>query len=274
MRTSTVLSRAVAAVVRDTRKAYGWTQHELARGAGVSQSTVSRIESEQLDGLRFGAVFNLLDALSIKTEFGLRPPFVDDHRRQHDLVHARCVAYVARRLAALGWRLELEVEVGRDRPRGWIDVLAFELRARALFVGEVKTDLPDLGAAQRQVATYEREARFAAQRLGWQTERMAVAVLALATKALDDRITANRVLLREALPGRAPELDRWLLDPDSPAPARSLALIDPSSRRGRWLQASTVDGRRTAFPYLDYAEAARAGSTSSAIRKKTPTLRM
>ena len=35
---------------------------------------------------------------------------------------------------------------------------------------------------------------------------------------------------------------------------QGLAMIDPSSRRREWLIRTTVDGRRSAAPYVDYAD--------------------
>ena len=60
-------------------------------------------------------------------------------------MHARCIAYVARRLRACGWDVRFEVEVGTGRYRGWIDLLA--LRGTTMLCVEVKTELDDMGGS-------------------------------------------------------------------------------------------------------------------------------
>jgi hypothetical protein len=122
---------------------------------------------------------------------------------------------------------------------------------------EVKTELLDLGAIERTMGWYEREAVAAARRLGWRPLRSASALLVLDSEANDRAIRAARDVLARAFAGRATALRRVVSGEDAVDGARFLSSIDPRSRRSVWLRTTTTDGRRTAAPYADYADALR-----------------
>jgi hypothetical protein len=127
-----------------------------------------------------------------------------------------------------------------------------------VLVIEVKTELHDLGQVERQLGWYEREAWAAARRLHWRPERVVGALLLLATEETDERLRANREPLAASFPVRAAGLAS-IVDAGSAATrARALAMIDPRSKRRRWLRAARMDGRRTVAPYRDYADFMRA----------------
>jgi len=193
----------VARAVRDVRLALGWSQRELARRTELAQSTICRIERATLADLTFDTAAAVLDVLGVRATLDLQSPLIADGRRQKDPAHARCVAYVARRLRRLGWATITEVEIATGSSRGWIDVLAHRESDGLLLVIEVKTDLVDVGMVQRQVAWYERAAWDAARQQGWQPERAISAVLVLATRRCVERIIKNRELLRQSFPTSA-----------------------------------------------------------------------
>jgi transcriptional regulator with XRE-family HTH domain len=159
----------IGTAVRDARQNLGWSQADLARRCGLSQATVSNVE--RCDGdASIGTVGAVLDALSIRPELRLRSPFVD-RRPQRDVVHRPCVAYVGRRLEAAGWAVESEVEVTDDRMHGWVDILAFDRTSGCVIVGEVKTELHDLGEIERTMGWYERLAWRASARFAGAPDR-------------------------------------------------------------------------------------------------------
>ena len=250
MRRRSTLARSLrirfATVVRDGRAAVGWTQAELGVRAHVSRGMIARVETGDVN-LTFEAGGTILEALGIQADLYVRMPFVAGPRRQRDAAHARCSAYVQRRLERAGWLVAREVEVVHGRSHGWIDLLAFNPLTRVLIVIEIKTQLDDVGEVERTLGWYQREAWGAAKARGWRPARVAGWLLVLATEASDDRIRVNREALAVAFPGRVP----GLLDS---LPARALAMIDPSSRRRDWLIRSRVDGRRSVAPYRDYAD--------------------
>jgi hypothetical protein len=203
--------------------------------------------------------------------------------RERDLIHARCSGYAHRRLTAAGLQTAREVEIVDGRTHGWIDLLAFDPQTGRLFIVEIKTGLDDLGAVERQIGWYERLVERPAQDRGWRVTVVHSWLLVLATADVDAAIARQRDLLDAAFPQRAVAMRRVLArvspaaasiaaaSPVAASPAaasirlgslptlavRGLALIDPTRRRHEWLLPSRLDGRRTAAPYRDRADALR-----------------
>jgi transcriptional regulator with XRE-family HTH domain len=235
-------------VVKDLRTALGWTQRTLAAKAGVSQSWICEIERGQCPDVSIETIDRLLAAMGASLVLDANP-------RQRDVVHARSSTFVAGRLERLGWEIAREVEVGGDRSRGWIDILAWHPATGLLLVIEIKTELHDLGAVERTLGWYEREAWAAARRLGWRPHRVLGCLILLSTDAVEQRIRDNRSAFDRTFTVRAKEMSEIVTDGDvsGSSRGRALALIDPRSRRTAWLRPSRLDGRRTPAPYADYA---------------------
>ncbi|MEX2011610.1 MAG: helix-turn-helix domain-containing protein [Chloroflexota bacterium] len=234
----------------ETRRALGWSQRDLARKCGLSQTLIWRVETASAP-LSVNVMARIADALGLEVELSIRLPFIAG-RPQRDAAHARCMDYVQRRLEAAEWLVEREVEIVHGRSHGWIDLLGFDPRTRTLLIVEIKTEIEDLGRIERSLAWYGREAWASAKRLGWRPARTATWLLVLATDVNDDRIRANREGLAAAFPGRATEAHA-ALSRQAACPPRALALIDPRSRRKQWLIRCRVDGRRSLAPYPNYA---------------------
>ncbi|HEV8490284.1 MAG TPA: helix-turn-helix domain-containing protein [Candidatus Limnocylindrales bacterium] len=252
----------VAGYVSGLRRTIGWSQAELAQRAGLSQAWVSEIETGKVDGLTFESAALVLEALGARLVIGVDAPFLGDRERQRDTGHVRCVAHVSRRLERAGWAAVREVEVGIERSRGWIDLLAFHGETGVLLVIEIKTEIHDLGAIERSLGWYEREAWAAARRMGWRPRAVIGCLLLLATATNDERVRANRASLQQAFKLRATDLTRLLSVPvvAHPRAERGVAMIDPTSRRKRWLMALAVDGRRSRPAFVDYADFISASS--------------
>jgi transcriptional regulator with XRE-family HTH domain len=161
-----LMLRDIGAAVLSARTARGWSQRRLGTEAGISQTMISAIERAALPDLPLPTAISVLLAADIEFELRLVPP---QRARPivRDRAHARCVAYVARRLARAGFRVATEVEIGQGRWRGFIDVLAYHPLHRLLLVIEVKTEIVDVGGIDRQLGSYERAAWQAARGLGW-----------------------------------------------------------------------------------------------------------
>ena len=247
------LRATFARILRETRMTLDVTQRELAIAVGVSRAHIAAIESG-----RANPSLGLVDRISERLDLGLAlaveaPKAVS---RQHDLVHAWCLGYVERRLRGAGLVVRREVEVLTGRTHGWIDLLAFDQRTSTLFVIEIKTRLDDLGAIERQIGWYEREARVVAARFGWRPRTVVTWVLFLASEEVEAALRLDRASLHSVLPVRSGEMHQTLVG-GPVTTGRGLALIDPASRRRDWLIRSAIDGRRSAAPYRDYADAAR-----------------
>jgi hypothetical protein len=127
-----------------------------------------------------------------------------------------------------------------------------------LLVIELKTEIRDLGAIERTLGWYEREAWAAARRLGWRPNQVLGCLLLLATEMNENRIADNQAGFSGGFPIRASELRRVMADNTPALRGRAMALIDPRSRRHDWLRPSRLDGRPTPAPYVDYADFVRA----------------
>ena len=260
----------IGLAIRDLRRSIGWSERELAARAGVSQSLVSFIERGRLHNLSFESAGRLLEAMGGRLIIDAAAPFLGDRERQREPAHVRCATYVVRRLERDDWQVATEVEIGGDRFRGWIDVLAYNAARRLLLLIEINTEIHDLGAIERALGWYERECWSAARRMGWYPDRLLSSLMLLSSAANDVRIRENRDSLARLFPVRASELAAYLRDPGRPVrPGRSLALIDPLSRRRDWLRPSRTDGRRSAAPYVDYIDFVRRASLGHAPSRRS-----
>jgi len=259
--------QSFAAAVRASRRARRWTQQRLASVVGVSQGHIARLERAQVPDLSFRLALQVLDRLDARMEvrfIGLPASTV----ALKDRAHARCVAYVARRLGRIGFEVASEVDIGGDRWRGFADILAFHPRERILVVIEVKTEIHDLGDLDRQIGVAERGSWDAARVRGWRPRAMSALLLILATDENDRRLAQNRSYFDEAYRLRSRTLNRWLRDPAIPNTrgARGLAMLDPATRRTDWLRPAWIDGRRSPAPYSNRGAFLVAG----AARRRAP----
>ncbi len=241
----------------ETRLALDVTQQALAAQVGVTRSYIARIErGEANPSIRL--IEDIADALGLELDLAARPPLILGGGLVRDVVHARCSAYVGRRLRGHGFETAREVEIVYGRSHGWIDLLAFDPRTGTVLLIEVKTRLDDLGAIERQLGWYERSARSAAREQGWEPRRVRSWLLVLASDEIDQTLRANRGFFDIAFPLRARDM-ALDLSGSGPAfaPGRGLAMIDPSSRARDWLVRTRLDGRRSPARYDDYADAAR-----------------
>jgi transcriptional regulator with XRE-family HTH domain len=257
----------VGVVVQTARLSAGWSQRELSRRSGVPQAQICRIERGRVPDLRITDLDQLLVALGVRYWLGTEVPHTAT--RQSDLVHARCSAYVGRRLGGSGWLVEREVEIGSDRSRAWIDILAYHPERRILLVIELKTEIHDFGAIERSMNWYQREAVRAAERFGWRPRTVGSALLILQSVTNDDRVVSSGAAFATGFPGRGPELQA-MIDGGVPIPDRRfMAMIDPRSRRAGWLRSTRSDGRRSIAPYVDYIDAARLFQPRSPARPRS-----
>ena len=258
-----VLRMTFARACADTRISLDLRQQQIANRVGVSRSYIAKVELGLIDP-PLGMVVRIAEALGLDVSLDIRQPIFHGGPHLRDAVHARCSAYVDRRLRALGWATAREVEVVHGRSHGWIDLLAFDARTQTLLIIEIKTRLDDLGALERQLGWYERMAWQPAVNLGWRPARVVSCVLALASDEVERVVRSHRDLLALAFPMRAAQISDLVGGRQEEHAGRGLALIDPSSRRHDWLLRTSIDGRRLRLPYRDYADAVRPAASRTA----------
>jgi len=253
------IAQHVGAGVRSARLDRGWTQERLATEAGLSQTAVSELERGVHAALSLDRVQAVCSALGAELAVEIRALRVIGRLDQRDPAHAACVSAVRRLLERAGWRTATEVEITTGRAQGFVDLLAFDPVTLRLLVIEVKTELRDVGALERQVGWYVREARGAAHRLGWRPRAVSALVACLATTAIDSAVLANRRALALAFPIRGRPLKAAMLHGADLAD-RGLFLVDPLRHGAAVVMGLAADGRRSATPYRDYADFMRAPS--------------
>jgi transcriptional regulator with XRE-family HTH domain len=241
---------------RETRLLLDVSQADVAARSGVTRGHIGRIERGEANPT-LALVERIAEALGLELTLVGRPPVFIGEPRPRDIVHARCSAYVSRRLRGRGLDIAREVEVVHGRSHGWIDLLAFDRRTQTLYLIEIKTRLQDLGSLERQFSWYERSAWDVAEGLGWRPRRLRSWLLVLDSVEVQGVLRSERRFFDEAFPRRAREmtLDLAGTTPDADA-RRGVALIDPADRGRAWLLRTKADGRRSPSPYLDYADAA------------------
>ncbi len=253
------ISQRVGAAVKNARLDRGWTQKRLAIEARLPQTAVSELERGIHAGLSLDRVEAICTALGAELVVDVRALRVIGRLDQRDPAHAASVSAVRRLLEHAGWRTMTEVEITSGRAQGFIDLLAFDPQTQRALVIEVKTELRDVGALERQVGWYVREARAAAHRLGWRPRAVSALVALLATAAVDSAVLANRATLAMAFPIRGRPVKAAILRGADLA-ERGLFLVDPLRRGAASLMGLAADGRRSPAPYRDYADFMRARS--------------
>lgn len=249
--TELFLARFIGTAIRDGRRRLGLSQRDLSNLAGVPQSTISRLESGLPTAVSLARVGRLLDRLECRLEVSVRPPLVVGGPSERDAVHARILRYVERWLRRLRFETAREVPIGADRVRGWLDLLAWRERDRVAVLGEVKGDIDDVGALERQIAWYERDMWTAARELGWRPARVVVLGTALASRRNAEVVRAHSDSLRRRFPTPPGDL-LAVLDGRTPTERMAaLTFVDPLRRRGSWILPTPLFGGHPVLPYGD-----------------------
>lgn len=246
----------LGALIRDARRDRGWSQDVLAISAGVSQPLISVIESGQV-GASIESFASVASALGADLSIVLRPPQVVGRADQKDAAHARCVAACRRVFEGGGLTCAVEREIVEGRMRGWIDLLGYSAESRRLVVAEIKTEIRDVGALERQVGSYVRGCAGAVRDLQWRPREIVVVVALLASAANDAVVLANREAFGQAFPIRGSALSAALFE-GGPIAGWGLTMVDPLRRGARAILGLRADGRRSDAPYRDYADFMRA----------------
>jgi transcriptional regulator with XRE-family HTH domain len=229
-------------------------QVDIARTAGISQSSVSRIERGHLGSLTLDTLRGVAAALEATLDVGIRWRGGEADR----IVGARHTAMTERVVAQLnrvgGWQWAAKTSFSAWGERGIIDVLAWHAGQRRLLVIELKTELVDPAALLAQVDRYRRLAQAMARERGWGAAGAGVArggaaptrpaagsprpaagsphpaagpgavacwVVVADTSSNRARLARHHALLRGTFPVDGRQMAGWLADPREPIMALS-----------------------------------------------------
>ena len=206
-------ARRLGTGLRTLRLNAGWTQAELARRAGTSASTVSRLERGHADAMLMSVVKAVALALDAWADYSLRWRGGELDRvinAGHAALHESLARWVR---GVPGWELAPEVSFSIYGERGVIDALCWHATTRMLLVVELKTEVVDVSEL---LGTFDRKLRLAtrvAADRGWQAASVAGWILVAEGRTNHRRISAHREVLRAALPDDGRRIAGWLRRP-------------------------------------------------------------
>lgn len=234
----------LGSVFRAVRIRNRWRQVDVAVRAGVSASSVGRVERGRGDTVSMRTLLAIAGALDIRVDFEPRWRG-GELGRLLNAGHSAMHEQLARRLARLpDWLAQPEVSFAIYGERGVIDILAFHPASRALLVIELKTELVDVQAMIGTVDRYLRLARRIAAERGWHAASVSGWVILRGTMTNRRRVAAHANVLRAAFPADGMAMRRWLRKPVGSL--RALSFL--SDRHPGTVSGSTAGVRRVRTP--------------------------
>jgi transcriptional regulator with XRE-family HTH domain len=209
--------------IRLIRQRRDWTQDELGERAGVSKSTISRLERGHPDELSVATIRRVAGAIDMRVDLIGRWRAGDLDRLlnwRHSALHEEVARWFGDDLPV--WILAPEVSFSIYGERGVIDILAWHPGRRALLVIELKTDISDVNEL---AGTADRKRRLAAQvarERGWDPVSVSLWVIVAPSRTSRRRIDDHRAMLRAAFPVDGRGIGSWLRDPAGSVAALSM----------------------------------------------------
>jgi transcriptional regulator with XRE-family HTH domain len=209
--------------VRRVRIRLGWRQDDVAAKAGVSQSTVSRLERGHLESLSMEVVRRVAAAVDVQVAVIPRWRGGDLDRllnAGHSFLHNDVAATFRDEFPE--WTIVPEVSFAIRGERGVIDILAWHAEARALLIIELKTDIVDVNEL---LGTFDRKRRLVwqiARERGWNPTSVSGWLIVAPSRTNRSRLAAHAAVLRAAFPLTGKAIRAWLRDPSGSASALSM----------------------------------------------------
>ena len=205
--------RRVGRAFRAVRIHSGWRQQDVADRADVSQRQVAEIELGRLEHVSLGTLRKVGKVLDLRASVDVWWPSgrVD---QLLDRGHAALVEYLVRVLRDAGWEVRVEYTFNEFGERGSVDVLAWHAASRTLAIGEVKTRIDDVQAAN---ASFTRKVRLipvvVARQEGWQPDRILSLLVIADTRQNRDLIRHHEATFRSIWPDRTAAVKREIANP-------------------------------------------------------------
>jgi len=198
----------------------GWTLEELGARAGVSKSSLSRLERGHVGSHSVDTIRSVAAVLDVRVDLVARWRSGDLDRllnRRHSTLHELVARWFADDLPA--WVLAPEVSFSIYGERGVIDILAWHPGRRALLVIELKTDIADVNELAGTVDRKRRLAAAIARERGWDPLTVSAWIIVAPSRTNRRRIAAHRAMLRAGFPMDGRAIRAWLRDPSEGAVA-------------------------------------------------------
>jgi transcriptional regulator with XRE-family HTH domain len=219
------------ATIRAARSRRGWRQTDLAAKAGVSQTTVWRVERGLIPEMTLGVLRQVAGALEIRLELMPRGRGAQLDRllsARHSALHEAVAKALAHDFPE--WQQASEVSFSIWGERGVIDLLLWHPGTRALLIIEFKTELVDIGDL---LSTMDRRRRLAAEIVKdrrWYPRTVSTWVVVASSRTNARRFAEHRTVLRTAFPAGGRQVLRWLRDPVESIDGLSMR-NEPAGRR-------------------------------------------
>jgi transcriptional regulator with XRE-family HTH domain len=205
----------VGAAVRAVRLRRGLRQSDVARIAGVSQTTVSLVERGHLDSLTLARLRAVSRAVDIWLQFEPRWRGADLPRLL-DERHATLVELVVADLRRHGWEVRVEYSFNVRGERGSVDVLGWLPDPRVLLIIEVKTQIVDV---QEMLSAFDRKRRVVPAAVstepGWRPNLMGRLLVLPEETRVREAVARHAEVFAATLPSRNVEIKRWFRKPET-----------------------------------------------------------
>jgi transcriptional regulator with XRE-family HTH domain len=209
--------------IRALRRRQQLRQVDLAARAGVSQSTLSRIELGRVGRVPFAKLRAVGEAVGGEVELTVRWQG-EGLDRLLDEAHAAIVEATVRYLETNGWETQVEASFAIGGERGSIDVLGWHPASRLVLVAEVKSVVPDI---QSMLFALDRKARLGsaiARDRGWGASGVARVLFLAEGRTSRRRLATHAAIFAAAFPVQGRSALAWLRAPAMP-PISGLAFI-------------------------------------------------
>ena len=205
----------IGALLRVVRVRRGLRQLDVARLAGVSDQTVSRIERGQLQSLSVASIRRVARVLEARVDLTVWSR-AGDIERVASSRHAALVESLIGWLSDNGWVARPEVSFSVGGERGLVDIVAWHPETRSLLLIEVKTEIVDVGEL---VGTFDRKRRLAptiARQCGWEPLAYSSALVIADSKVNHRRVAAHGATFGSALPDGGQRFRSFVRRPSAP----------------------------------------------------------
>lgn len=233
--------------------------------ARASRWQVGRLERGRLEEVGLATARRVAGALDATIDLRLRWQGADLDRLVN-VAHSTMQERVVASLGELGWTTAPEASFSHFGERGFIDILAWHPRTRAVLVVELKTDVVDVGELVGIVDRKRRLGWVVARTRGWEPASVSAWVAIADSRRNRRRVAAHETMLRAAFPSDGRTVRAWLRHPGGPIAALGFLTFEqqPSNKHG-------IAGRRRVRRRVGPLDGAPAGRKSDGVVRDTST---